>query len=96
MWPIEGTAPDTLYLQAPGALRSSPTGGDGESVIRSDPVIPFTDPFNGDYGAHDYRDLPRREGIVVFETAPFEEAWEVIGQVVTELEVSASVPDYDL
>jgi putative CocE/NonD family hydrolase len=95
-WPIEGTAPDTLYLQAPGALRSSPTVGDGESVIRSDPVNPFIDPFNGDYGAHDYRDLPRREGIVVFETAPFEEAWELIGQVVTELKVSASVPDYDL
>ena len=94
-WPIPET-PDTLYLQAPGALRSSPPSGEGESVIRSDPANPVTDPYSGDYGAHDYRDLPGREGVVVFETPPFGEAWELIGQVVTELEVSATVPDYDL
>jgi putative CocE/NonD family hydrolase len=95
-WPIPGTAPDTLYLGAPGTLRSSATAGDGASVIRSDPADPVTDPYNGDYGSHDYRDLPRREGVVVFETPPFEEAWELVGEVVTELEVTATVPDYDL
>jgi uncharacterized protein len=94
-WPIPGT-PDTLYLQAPGALRSSPAAAQGESVIRSDPANPVTDPYGGDYGAHDYRDLPSRAGVVVFETPPFGETWELIGQVVTELEVSATVPDYDL
>jgi putative CocE/NonD family hydrolase len=94
-WPIPGT-PDTLYLQAPGALRSSPAAAQGESVIRSDPANPVTDPYGGDYGAHDYRDLPSRAGVVVFETPPFGETWELIGQVVIELEVSATVPDYDL
>ncbi len=95
-WPIPGTTPDTLYLQPPGALRSGGAGGAGESVIRSDPSDPVTDPYGGSYGAHDYRDLPRREGVAVFETPPFEEAWELIGQVVSELEVSATVPDFDL
>jgi putative CocE/NonD family hydrolase len=94
-WPIPGAVPDTLYLRAAGALGSRMAAG-GKSVIRSDPADPVTDPYDGDYGPHDYRDLPRREGVVVFETAPFEEAWELIGQVVTELEVSATVPDYDL
>ena len=74
-WPIPGTAPDTLYLGAPGTLRSSAAAGEGESVIRSDPADPVTDPYKGDYGSHDYRDLPRREGVVVFETPAFDEAW---------------------
>jgi hypothetical protein len=34
--------------------------------------------------------------LVVFETAPFTEAYELIGQMVAELSVSASVPDFDL
>ena len=93
-WPIQGTTPDTLYLETAGVLRRSP--GRGESLIRSDPANPVTDPYNGDYGAHDYRDLPRREGVAVFETPPFVDPWELIGQVVTELEVSATVPDFDL
>jgi putative CocE/NonD family hydrolase len=95
-WPIPGTKPDTLYLLA-GALRPGPApDGGGESVIRSDPAQPVTDPYNGDYGAHDYRDLPRRDGFAVFETPPFAEPWEMIGEVAVELEVSATVPDYDL
>jgi putative CocE/NonD family hydrolase len=93
-WPIPGSTPDTLYLEPAGSLRRSP--GEGQSMIRSDPARPVTDPYNGDYGAHDYRDLPGQEGVAVFETARFEEPWELIGQVVAELEVSATVPDYDL
>jgi putative CocE/NonD family hydrolase len=95
-WPIPGTTPDTMYLEAPGMLRASAVAGAGGSVIRSDPTHPVTDPYGGDYGAHDYRELPRSEGVVVFETQPFEKAWELIGEVVTVLEVSATVPDYDL
>lgn len=102
-WPLPGTRADTLYLGGPrargaaGALAPSPEAADwGESVIRSDPANPFSDPHAGQYGAHDYRELPGQEGIVVFETPPFAEAWELIGRVAAELEVSATVPDYDL
>lgn len=102
-WPIPGTATDTLYLHGAdpgsrsGGLRPSPVaGGQAASVMRSDPADPVRDRHNGDYGAHDYRSLPGTDGIVVFESRPFEEAWELIGQVATELEVSATVPDFDL
>ena len=101
-WPIPGTRPDTLYLRPPASgvagelsARSAPAAA-GTSVILSDPANPVIDPYGGDYGPHDYRGLPGRRGIVVFETAPFTEAWELIGQVVAELEASATVPDYDL
>jgi putative CocE/NonD family hydrolase len=102
-WPIPGTDPDTLYLRA--ADDSGGTGGlrpaaadaeDGPSVFRSDPAQPLSDPYTGDYGAHDYRALPGRSGLVAFETSPFPAAYEMIGRVVAEVAVSASVPDFDL
>ena len=102
-WPIPGTDLDTLYLGGPadsaGAgrllpLRLPPT--EATSIIHSDPADPLADPFGGAYGAHDYRELPGRPGLVVFETPPFAEPYELIGQVTAELSVSASVPDFDL
>jgi putative CocE/NonD family hydrolase len=102
-WPIPGTVADTLFLQPPtdsapaGRLLSrGPAAGEAESIIHSDPADPLTDPFNGDYGAHDDRALPGRPGLVVFESAPFTQPYELIGQVVAELSASASVPDFDL
>jgi putative CocE/NonD family hydrolase len=102
-WPIPGTDPDTLYLQSPvgaaspgGLLPAAPAATGGVSVIHSDPAHPLRDPFNGDYGAHDYRALSGRPGLVVFEGPPFAEPYELIGQVTAELSVSASVPDFDL
>lgn len=102
-WPIPGTEPDTLYLHGPdsvsrsGGLHPGPVArGEAASVLRSDPADPVRDRYNGNYGAHDYRHLPGTAGVVVFESRPFEEPWELIGQVVTELEVSATVPDFDL
>jgi putative CocE/NonD family hydrolase len=102
-WPIPGTRPDTLHLHGPASAgvpgtlgTAGEASGRGESVIHSDPADPLTDPYDGAYGAHDYKNLPGREGVVVFETAPFANEWELIGRVVAELEVSATVPDYDL
>jgi putative CocE/NonD family hydrolase len=102
-WPIPGTDPDTLYLQPPddsasaGALLPAPSAATGNpTTFHSDPADPLRDPFGGDYGAHDYRALPERPGLVVFEGAPFAEPYELIGQVTAELSVSASVPDFDL
>lgn len=95
-WPIPGTVPDTLYL-APGALLERPAAGPGdETAITSDPANPFSDPYDGSYGAHDYRGLSGMASAAVFETEPFQEARELIGRVAAELEVSATVPDYDV
>jgi putative CocE/NonD family hydrolase len=107
-WPIPGTRPDTLYLagrQASGKVGklvssppSSPSSPSSPSfdVLRSDPAKPVTDPFGGRFGAHDYRALTPGRAIGVFETPGFPEPLEIIGRVVIELAVSATVPDFDL
>jgi uncharacterized protein len=100
-WPIPGAHADTMYLQrgsgrAGKLVRSSPAGGAGETVIRSDPGHPVSDPFKGRFGAHDYRGLKASPGVAVFETAAFTAPLEIIGRVVIELAASADVPDFDL
>jgi putative CocE/NonD family hydrolase len=55
-----------------------------------------TDPFEGRFGAHDYRGLKPGPSVAVFETEPFEAPLEIIGRVVVELSASATVPDFDL
>ena len=76
--------------------RSTAETGRGESVIQSDPAAPLEDPFKGRAGAHDYRALPGRPEVAVFETPPFTAPHEIVGRVVAELAVSASVPDFDV
>ncbi len=104
-WPLAGVHPDTFYLAghpqpskgAAGLLvQRAPASGGGITLIRSDPAHPVTDPFDGKFGAHDYRSLVAGHGIAVFETAAFDTPVEIIGQVVIELAASATVPDYDL
>ncbi|MGH7535026.1 MAG: CocE/NonD family hydrolase, partial [Gemmatimonadales bacterium] len=102
-WPLPGTRADTLYLGPPASrgkagrlLAHAVATGAPESVIRSDPAAPLVDPYDGRAGAHDYRALWGRPEVAVFETAPFTAPYDVIGQVVAELAVSASVPDFDL
>jgi uncharacterized protein len=41
-----------------------------------------TDPFGGRFGAHDYRALKAGASTAVFETEPFSQETEIIGQVV--------------
>ena len=50
-------------------MQRAPASGAGTTVIRSDPAHPVTDPFDGKFGAHDYRSLVAGPGIAVFETA---------------------------
>ena len=105
-WPIPGTRGDTLYLTTTGEQRDGDVAGRlsrrttgaraGETVIRSDPARPVTDPFEGRFGAHDYQALAPGPAVAVFETEPLAEPVEIIGRVVVELAVNASVPDFDL
>ena len=92
------------HLPSPGLRRGQrgtdprrpPRRGKTETVIRSDPAKPLADPYDGDYGSHDYRKLPGKKGVAVFETAPFTEAYEMAGEVLAEISASATVPDFDL
>ena len=77
-------------------IHGSKRADGAEITIRSDPAIPVIDPFEGRFGAHDYRALRAGPSVAVFETAPFSEPVEIIGRIVVELGVSASVPDFDL
>ena len=105
-WPLPGTRADTLYLAGPAGRRGSgaagrivrgvPTGRTGETLIRSEPANPVADPFEGRFGAHDYRALTAGPAVAVFETEPFVKPVEIIGRVVVELAASATVPDFDL
>ena len=92
-----GACPEPLSEGAAGQLvRRPPADSAVETVIWSDPANPVTDPFDGKFGAHDYRALTAGPSVAVFETAPFSAPVEIIGRVVIELGVSASVPDFDL
>lgn len=100
-WPPSGQRPDTLRLAA--ATRPSGngrllrrTGAIGSSRFRSDPAHPLTDPYDGRAGAHDYRMLAGQKDVLVFETAPLARPVEIIGNVIAELELSATVPDFDI
>ena len=102
-WPFPGIRPDTVYLERAAAggmtgrlVKRAPAGPGGETALHSDPGRPVADPFKGRFGAHDYRSLTAGPSIAVFETAPFAAPIEIIGRVVAELAVSASVPDFDL
>jgi uncharacterized protein len=103
-WPFPGTKPDTLYLAGQqgsgneGRLIRSPLSSPPSlgARLRSDPAHPVADPFNGQFGAHDYRALTPAGRVAVFETAPFKKPLEIIGGVVVELAASATVPDFDL
>jgi putative CocE/NonD family hydrolase len=100
-WPVPGTRADTVYLApatagAAGRLLDRPPAADRETVLWSDPAHPVRDPFEGRFGAHDYRALTPGSSVAVFETAPFTEPVEIIGQVAISLAVRASVPDFDL
>ncbi len=100
-WPPAGQRPDTLRLVA-----ANPPSGVGQLLRRSravgrsrfhsDPARPLTDPYNGTPGAHDYKSLVGRSDLLVFETGPLAQPVEIIGNVVTELEASATVRDFDL
>jgi putative CocE/NonD family hydrolase len=94
-WPLPGTVPRTLVLDdvsmpgRPGRLGwAERPASHGFSSFVSDPARPVMDPYAADYGAHDYREMARREDVAVFETAPLEEDLRVVGRITTEIHVS--------
>jgi uncharacterized protein len=102
-WPIPGIRLDTMYLltgknsrEVGKLVRGSQPGARSEAVIRSDPAHPVSDSFKGRFGAHDYRALEPGLSVAVFESEPFAMPVEIIGRVVVELAVTATVPDFDL
>lgn len=104
-WPLPGLRPDTLWFAAGGRLaRTTPapvapaagTAADAASSFVSDPRDPVRDPYDAAYGAHDFRSLAARRDLLTFETAPFTEPLEVIGDIVAELHLETDARDVDV
>jgi putative CocE/NonD family hydrolase len=102
-WPFPGTRSETFYMAGKGGSREvgklerNPPGSEADAlVIQSNPAQPVTDPFEGRFGAHDYRALKQGPSVAVFESEPFQSPLEIIGRVSVELFASATVPDFDL
>lgn len=85
-WPVRGLQYDSIALTRHGA----------STTITSDPAKPVVDIHADRYGAHDYRDIPNRPDVVVFETPPLQRDLTVVGASVAELSVSSDAPDTDL
>ncbi len=66
------------------------------SEFASDPADPVADPFARTTGAHDYRALAERSDVLVFDSAPLEQAIEVTGPIRAEIYFSCDAPDTDL
>jgi uncharacterized protein len=94
-WPLPGTVRRTLVLDGepmPGrhaelAWGEKPRANRADWFV-SDPAHPNADPYAAEAGAHDYRKLAQLEGVVAFETAPFEDDLRVVGPISAEIHVS--------
>lgn len=96
-WPIPGQRHDTLWFAPGGRLaRSAPNGSGGASSFVSDPDDPVRDPYDAAYGAHDFRALAARRDLLTFETPPFTEAVEVVGDITVELSLETDARDVDI
>ncbi len=101
-WPLVRARPNTLYLSGDGrtpgvgVLQQNPVVSTHlSSELVSDPSHPVTDLYDS-YGAHDYRALVGRKGVLTFDSAPLPQDTEVTGPITVELFVSADAPDFDL
>jgi uncharacterized protein len=101
-WPLQRAKSQSFYLNASnqttrqGTLTGRPrAGGSSASTFLSDPAHPLTDPYD-QYGAHDYRSFAGRDDVLVFDTEPMPQDFEVTGPIQAEIYVSADVPDFDL
>jgi len=92
-WPPDGLEERALYL-CPGAdgrgalLPAPPEGGPAESSFWADPARPLREVPVSELGA--------RDGLPLFETAPFEAELTVLGPVRAEIFLSTDAPDLDL
>lgn len=92
-WPPARLRPDTLLLSSRGLVKRQ---GSGSSHFHSNPSLPLTDPYGGTAGSHDYARLAGRKDLLLFDTEPLMQPVEIVGPIVVELTVSATVPDFDI
>lgn len=105
-WPVKRAEEKILFITSDGAANTP--SGDG-TLVASKPATPGTDEFTYDpndpvpslHGPGlqvcptDQRPLAKRQDILVYQSPPLEERWEVTGNPTVELHASSSMPDTD-
>ncbi|KUL42289.1 CocE/NonD family hydrolase [Actinoplanes awajinensis] len=96
-WPPPGVRPRRFHL-GPGSLTALP--GQGSTTFRYDPEHP-TPSIGGalqspTQGTRDMAKLEGRDDVLLFTSAPLDEAVEVMGPVQTEFDASTSAASGDL
>jgi putative CocE/NonD family hydrolase len=99
-WPPKGYAPQRYYLQARGALSTTPPDESAPDRYRYDPADPTPAlggvRMNRDSGRVDNTKLEARPDVLTYTTAALEEDVEVIGEVSAQVWLRSSVPYADV
>jgi putative CocE/NonD family hydrolase len=101
-WPLARAHEVSFYLSSraekstTGQLeRTAGKSSHTTSIFLSDPSRPVTDSYD-DYGAHDYRALAGRDGVLLFDGDPLQADTEITGPIKAEIYLSTDVRDLDL
>jgi hypothetical protein len=99
VWPPASRA-TSYYLTSKrggkaGLSTEAPQGGSAFSLFVSDPAHPVTNEYDTS-GAHDYRDLAKRDDVLVFDSPPLERDTEVTGHTRAQIYLSCNCRDTDL
>ena len=78
-----------------GLTTARPTQGTTKTALVSDPMKPVQNKFSTS-GAHDYRELAKRDDVLAFESAQLESDTEVTGPIQAVMYVSCDCRDLDL
>ncbi len=78
-----------------GLSTEAPRGQNSISSFVSDPAHPVVNKYDTS-GAHDYRELAKRDDVLVFESAPMQRDTEVTGHIRGQIYLSCDCRDADL
>jgi len=109
-WPPAGVSQVRYYLSSnrgansrlgDGILSTQQPGTEGKDSYIYDPMVPYRSPggeyvgLSPDYGAYDQSVPELRNDVLVYTSAPLQEAVEVTGDITARLYVSSDAPDTD-
>jgi len=86
--PIDGTRPGELAVEAPTSISA-------DTPFVSDPANPVVNRYSSS-GAHDYRELAKRDDVLTFDSAPLQSDVEVTGPISADVYLSCDCRDVDL
>jgi uncharacterized protein len=99
-WPIPNSVEHSYYLQAGGALTSSPPASETTSTFDYDPSQPtpsfFGATLEGRSGSGDMAELERRPDVLIFSSEPLTADLDVVGPIFGEIFLRSNTEHTDL